>query len=213
MKVILLFAVIFAATIVSSSKLNCEHGKPDIPKDWLDMTDPCIKKMKDQIQEELKASIQYLAMGAHFSKDTINRPGFAKFFFNAASEERQHALKLIGYLLMRGELTMKVNKLIKKSIVPTTFTWSSGLSALKDALKLEAFVTKSIHDVVKKCEEPSDGGFNDYHLVDYLTGEFLEEQYKGQRDLAGKISNLEKMHRDHKVLGEFMFDKKLLDEL
>lgn len=72
--------------------------------------------MKEQIQEELNASIQYLAMGAHFSRDIINRPGFAKLFFEAASEERQHALKLITYLLMRGNLTTDVSHLIKRNV-------------------------------------------------------------------------------------------------
>lgn len=47
-------------------------------------------------------------------------------------------------------------------------------------------------------------------LVDYLTGEFLEEQYKGQRDLAGKASTLKKMMDRHQALGEFIFDKKLI---
>lgn len=52
---------------------------------------------------------------------------------------------------------------------------------------------------------------NYLQLVDYLTGEFLEEQYKGQRDLAGKISTLGKMMQTHGALGEFLFDKKLLN--
>lgn len=47
-------------------------------------------------------------------------------------------------------------------------------------------------------------------LVDYLTADFLDEQYKGQRDLAGKISTLGKMMASHGPLGEFLFDKKLL---
>lgn len=47
-------------------------------------------------------------------------------------------------------------------------------------------------------------------MVDWLTGDFLTEQYEGQRDLAGKISNLGKMIKSHGVLGEFLFDKKLL---
>lgn len=42
----------------------------------------------------------------------VNRPGFAKLFFDASSEEREHALKLIEYLLMRGELTTNVTSLI-----------------------------------------------------------------------------------------------------
>lgn len=50
-----------------------------------------------------------------------------------------------------------------------------------------------------------------FQLVDYLTGDFLDEQYKGQRDLAGKISTLGKMMTTHGPLGEFLFDKKLLE--
>lgn len=47
-------------------------------------------------------------------------------------------------------------------------------------------------------------------FADYLTGEFLEEQYKGQRDLAGKISTLGKMVDSNGAeLGEFLFDKSL----
>jgi ferritin heavy chain len=48
--------------------------------------------------------------------------------------------------------------------------------------------------------------------VDYLTGEFLEEQYKGQRDIAGKISTLGKMLKETQSaeLAEFLFDKTLL---
>lgn len=51
--------------------------------------------------------------------------------------------------------------------------------------------------------------FFGWQLVDYLTGDFLTEQYQGQRDLAGKLSSLEKMMEKHGVLGEFLFDKKL----
>lgn len=48
--------------------------------------------------------------------------------------------------------------------------------------------------------------------MDYLTGDFLDEQYKGQRSLAGKVSTLGKMMATHGPLGEFLFDKKLLNE-
>lgn len=84
-----------------------------IPTEWIDMKQFCVNSVTAQIEEELKAAMQYMAMGAHFSRDVVNRPGFAKLFFEAASEERQHAIKLISYLLMRGELTSKVSELIK----------------------------------------------------------------------------------------------------
>jgi ferritin heavy chain len=61
-------------------------------------------------------TVWFLFQGAHFSGDTINRPGFAKFFFEAASEEREHAIKIISYLLMRGELTSNIAELIQNPV-------------------------------------------------------------------------------------------------
>lgn len=202
--------VIFVIAIVNG-QLHCTTKPSKVPRDWIDMRNPCVEEVRNQIQEEINASMKYLAMGAHFSRDTVNRLGFAKFFFNAASEEREHAIKLIDYLLMRGELVSGVSDLIKRSISVPTTQWENGVAALEDAIRTEAFVTKNIRKVIRACEEPSDNsGFNDYHLSDYLTGEFLEEQYKGQKELADKISQLQKLMGKHGKLGEFLFDKKLL---
>jgi len=198
-----------AFSTASAEKLDCTTKKPNITEVWLDMVDPCIDEMRSQIQKELNAAMTYLAMGAHFSRDTINRPGFAKMFFESASEERGHAIKLISYLLMRGELKSKVSSLIDQTFVPKVTSWDNAFAAMTNALELEATVTKSIREVIKKCEG-TDKEFNDYHLVDYLTGEFLEEQYHGQRELAGKLSTLGKMMESHGVLGEFLYDKTLL---
>lgn len=92
----------------------------------------CIKSLESQVNVEIKAAMTYLAMvikfflfydvfylliilnlfifyflfqGAHFALDVINRPGFSKFFFESATEEREHAIKVLEYLLMRGQLT------------------------------------------------------------------------------------------------------------
>jgi hypothetical protein len=60
--------------------------------------------------------------------------------------------------------------------VPVNETWDSGLDALKGALKLEADVTRKIHDIITECENGgktggktggksgSKTGFNDYHV-------------------------------------------------
>lgn len=98
---------------------------------------------------------------------------------------------------------------IFSQLEPAVVEWKTGIDALRDALQLETSVTKKIRDVIQKCEE-GNNDFNDYHLVDYLSGDFLDEQYKGQRDLAGKISTLDKMIDKHGGLAEFLFDKKLL---
>lgn len=157
------------------------------------MSTDCIGKVSVQIQKEINASMAYLAMGAHFAQDTVNRPGFSEFFFKAAGEEREHAQKLIEYLLMRGELQI-VSNLISVNVsrnrlceiltgvnlcfsnlqVPEIVSWESGLEALQDALRTEAEVTKSIKGVIKTCEDDNSGRSdasitkgtlnNDYHV-------------------------------------------------
>ncbi|XP_011160667.1 ferritin subunit [Solenopsis invicta] len=210
-----LFITLACISGIFGNKSKCMiQPVEDIPKAWKDMAGPCIRLMKLQVTTEMKAAMTYLAMGAHFARDTINRPGFSKFFFESASEERQHAIKIIEYLLMRGQLTKELSKLLTYPLVnKTNSTHSdtmSGEAALKEALKLETQVTQSIREIIITCETPKGINFNDYHLVDYLTSDFLDEQYKGQRDLAGKISTLGKMMKSHGPLGEFLFDKKLL---
>lgn len=189
----------------------------DARDNWVDMDSACITAMRNQIQMEVDASYVYLAMGAYFSRDTVNMPGFAKMFFEHASEERHHAMELVKYLLMRGpadKFQLFTSKLIKTpTIAPINHTWTDGLHALNSALDKEMQVTASIKNVIKVCEnvdDTADGMFQDYHLSDYLTGEFLEEQYKGQREIAGKIATLGKMMKSSKGLGLFLFDKELL---
>lgn len=190
------------------SRLKCSLRSSNVTNSWIDIVTPCVKSLKKQVSVEFNASMEYLSMAAHFARDTVNRPGFSKFFFDSASEEREHGIKIIEYLLMRGQLTNDVSKLITFPII-TNNTELNGKKALTEALKLEAKVTRSIRDIIKTCEnEPS---FNDYHLVDYLITDFLDEQYKAQRDLAGKISVLSKLMQTHGALGEFLFDKKLLN--
>lgn len=209
MKNLYIFGLLATLTVVGAENI-CKLPPAQIPTEWITMIDGCTKHMKDQIAIEISAAMTYMAMGAHFSRDTINRPGFAKLFFEAASEERQHAIKLIEYLLMRGDVFKDLKSIIKEVPKPKNTTWINGLDALNQALRLEAKVTVDINGIIKVCDTPKNKA-NDYHLVDYLTNEFLEEQYKGQRDLAGKASTLGKMIKNHGALGEFLFDKKLLN--
>ncbi|XP_033323977.2 ferritin 1 heavy chain [Megalopta genalis] len=200
----ILLATFFFTVGSSESILTCLHDA-NIPSRWVDMSRSCTKGLEEQLHKEIQASRTYLAMGAQFAEYSYNRLGFSEFFFKSANEEREHGIKILEYLLMRGESAVDFNSLMNMLMDPVSASWSNGLTALTSALDLETNVTRSIHKVIHTCEE--DSKFNDYHLVDYLTTEFLDEQYKGQRDLAGKISTLSKMNYE---LGEFLFDKRLL---
>lgn len=155
--------------------------------DFVDMKDECVKKTEDQIKKEITASLKYLQMAAYFSRDNVNRPGYAKLFFEAASEEREHAYKLIEYLSMRGRYLQKdgknqesaiidfdISQLVKESENPSVMgltlddlstpddKTTSGLIALQNALRLETAVTKSIRALVETCE--SKDNYNHYHV-------------------------------------------------
>ncbi|CAG5108710.1 Similar to FERH: Ferritin subunit (Aedes aegypti) [Cotesia congregata] len=161
-----LCALIVALSCINASLgdgLKCTLRPGEFPFEWRDMVDPCTKMLEAQVKTEIEASMTYLAMGAHFSQDSVNRPGFAKFFFDSASEEREHAIKIIEYLLMRGQLTSDVSKLLKFPLKPIAGEWSSGVKALTEALSLETRVTRSIRKIIEKCEAPADVNFNDYH--------------------------------------------------
>jgi len=213
----------------------------DYPSMFGNMRTPCINKVMDQIGCEVRASLEYLKFGAHFSQDGVNRPGFSKFFFESASEEREHAIKLIEYLNMRGahhpdvpnskvddlgEYKALLEHATKCNIFDQTFsdhncnTVTSGVKGLTCALNMEIAVTTHINDLIRTCEKDKTEDVkacnaaqkngrhvqcNDYHFVDYLTGEFLEEQYQGQRKLAGHLKTLDKMKDTHGNIGEFFF--------
>lgn len=193
-------AVTFLSIYQETAQAEEQTGSDDYK--WNNVDDQCLTALHKQINKEFDASIVYLKFAAHFAQEKVNLPGFEKFFFNAAGEEREHGIKLIEYSLMRGQGP------VDKSSFSLDYSFqvppgTDGENALRFALKKEEEVTHSIRGVIKACEE----GTNDFHLADYLTGEYLDEQHKGQRELAEKIATLSKMKKSAPKLGEFLFDK------
>jgi len=201
MKFLIISVVILAIAHLSSQDLCTAKGAESI-KPWTDMQKECHASITNQIHEEMTASITYLVMSAHFSGDQNYRPGVAKFFLDSAIEEREHAKKLMYYLLMRGGY---VENAAIKDLEPKANTWKSMTEALRDALTLEKNVTANIKNIIKVCEGVKDN--NDYHAVDYLTGDFLQEQYEGMRKLSGHLSTMTRMYEQFGSLAEVIFDK------
>ena len=53
----------------------------DVPSAWIDMVDPCVKVMENQVKIEIEAAMTYLAM-VIFKSLTINNNGFLVCIFN-----------------------------------------------------------------------------------------------------------------------------------
>lgn len=94
----------------------------------------------------------------------VNRPGFAKLFFDAASEERHHAKLLIEYLMMRGAFGRRdlLNAAETKNVFIQSKTGAklpllakdwNVTNLIRQALLLENEVTKSINGVINACEK------------------------------------------------------------
>lgn len=157
----------------------------------------CEGAINKQINLELYSSYTYRSMAWYFDRDDMAMKGFHKFFHDNASEETQHAEKLMKYQNHRGGriVLQKIDK-------PAKDTWGTPLDALQSALELEQTVNQSLLDLHQLATK-----HNDPHLCDFLESEMLDEQVESMKQLGDYITN---MNRVGSGLGEFMFDKHLL---
>lgn len=206
MMIVLGLLLCLTASPLVSASCSVSNPNPAEAKDAENYKAACISVLKDQVRMEFEASLQYLLMGAFFTQDSYNLPGVAGIFWSHADEEREHGKAFIEYLRMRGYEdndffgAEPVRPRLSKS------NWTSVSEALRDALDMEKAVSGSMKRMIDIC---SQGGEDDPHAADWLTGTWLEEQLTGQRHLAGLVNTLESFSRDHVELGEWMFDQQL----
>lgn len=118
-----------------------------------------------QIGNELGASMQYLQIASHFSKDSL--PNFAKFFFAQSEEEREHAMKLLHFLL-------EVGADVKIPAIPEMKSeFASAEEAVGAALNWEMEVTKQIYNLVDIAVKDKD--YISQRFLDWFVSEQLEE--------------------------------------
>ena len=68
-------------------------------------SDKLLKALNQQVGNEMHASMQYIAIAAHF--DAENLPRLAAFFYRQADEERLHSMKFVRHVVdLGGNLAM-----------------------------------------------------------------------------------------------------------
>jgi len=200
--------IVLFAGLAATVKASCDTDtiNPVSSQDAPNYRENCIDVLANQVRMEFEASLQYLMMAAQFSQDTYHLPGLAGTFWKSADEEREHGKAFIEYLRMRGYTGNSFFEAGPIKPILNKNTWQSASEALRDALDMEKTVTASMKNMIDVCTQV---GMDDPHAADWLTSTWLEEQLAGQRQLAGLINSLERFNRDHKELGEWMFDKEL----
>ena len=146
-----------------------------------------------QINAELWSAYLYLSMSAHFSNESL--AGFANWFKVQFHEEQDHALKLMNYLISKG------NKVELSPIQEVKTSWDSALEAFEETLKHEKVVTSLINNLVSIARSE-----NDYATESMLQW-FVNEQVEEEETAQGMIDEL-KLIGDNGV-GIYMMNKEL----
>ena len=96
--------------------------------------------MSKQVGNELGASNQYLQIAAYFDGESLSK--LARFFYDQAEEEREHAMKFVHFL-------MEVGAPLNIAAIPAPTTdIGTAEKAFEMSLKWEKDVTRQIHDMV-----------------------------------------------------------------
>lgn len=118
-----------------------------------------------QIGRELGASNQYLAIGAYFASEALSE--LSGFFFRQASEEHEHAMKFVRFLIDAGA-DVKV-----PSIPEPQSSFDSAEEAVQLSLDWEETVTKQIYELVEIANKESH--YAALRFLDWFVTEQLEE--------------------------------------
>lgn len=191
-------SILFLLVVVPMVYCSFDNDLNKPHKDKYVLQQSCELQIHRQINEEMHASLVYATMAAHFDQNGVARKGIAKFFADSSVEEREHAHKLIDYLNRRGSRFLGFDiKMPAKNVQ----SWNTALDAFIEALSLENKVNNKLYHLHDKAAEAKD-----QHLMDFIEGEFLDEQVKSIDELTRYISILSGMNTS---MGEYLFDLQL----
>ena len=121
-----------------------------------------IDAINEQIGNEFGASMQYVAIAAHFAADAL--PQLSQHFFRQAEEESEHAMRFIKYVVDAG------GRVVIPAIDAPQATFKTAEAAIKLSLDQEVKVTHQINALVELARSE-----NDYITINFLQW-FLTEQ-------------------------------------
>ena len=134
-----------------------------------------IKALNNQVGNELSAHNHYLAIAVYFAKRSLD--GWADFFFRQAEEEREHAMKILHFLL-DNEVAPFIPE--AREAKPA---FADAVEAVASAVKAERTVTAQFEAMMAIAHQE-----NDYRAVPLLQW-FLNEQIEEEATM-GKLLDL-----------------------
>lgn len=149
-----------------------------------------IDELNDQIGRELNAAHQYTAVAAFYDRETF--PRLARFFYDQADEEREHAMKMVNYLrdtsspLRLGEIKGPRTE-FEDHVVP-----------IRLALENEKKVTVQIAKLYEIARETGD--FASESFMQW----FVDEQVEEEATMDALLQVAERVREFPMMLEEFL---------
>jgi ferritin len=130
-----------------------------------------------QVNHEFNNAYIYLAAAAWFAER--NFPGFANWMRIQYSEELDHALKLVAFILDRG------GKITLDKIDKPTNAFSNPKDVFTSALKLEQTTTDRVNRLYALATKE-----NDFATQSHLKW-YVDEQVEEEKNVSGILAMLE----------------------
>jgi ferritin len=121
--------------------------------------------LNEQIGHEFAASVQYVAIAAHFDSESL--PELAKHYYRQSEEEREHALKFVKYISDAG------GHVEIPALEQPQSRFGSAQEAVQKALDGEMVVTRQINSLVDLVVKEPDHITNNF--LQWFVTEQLEE--------------------------------------
>jgi bacterioferritin B len=118
--------------------------------------------INEQIGNEFAASLQYVAIAAHFAGEGLNE--LAGKFYRQAEEERDHAMRFVRYVVDAG------GRVAIPAVTAPKNRFKSVEEAVRLSLEWEQTVTQQVNTLVSLAVEESD------YISQNILGWFVKEQ-------------------------------------
>ena len=149
-----------------------------------------VAALNEQIAREFSASHQYVAVAAWYEAETF--PQLAKFFFGQADEERDHATRMVNYLLDCGARPQL------GAIAAPRAGFEDHVEPIRLALEQERKNSVAIGGLVDIARETSD------HASEAFLQWFVTEQVEEEATMDSLLTVAERTRELPMMLEDFM---------
>jgi bacterioferritin B len=149
-----------------------------------------VDALNAQIAREFAAAHQYIAVGNYYAAETF--PRLAAFFYEQAEEEREHAMKMVNYLLDR-DAAPDIG-----AVGSPRQSFEDHVEPIKIALDQERQVTVRISELFEIARDT-----RDYPGEQFIQW-FLEEQFEEEASMADLLAVAERTRSVPMLLEEYL---------